>query len=152
MHAAGLKDSWTVAEQTTRSLVCDLYAAYARRDLGRVVALLHDDIDWIIYAPITLFPFAGPRRGRAEVLEVLTGIAEQYQVERYEPETVIVENERAAVMSDVSFVQRSSQRVLRFKIVDFLRFRDDRIVEFREFTNTFDVAEQALGRFLAVQA
>ena len=65
------------------------------------------------------------------MLEALSGIAEQYSVERYEPVTVIVEEDRAAVMSDASFVQRSSGRMLRFYLVNFLRFRDGKIVEFR---------------------
>ena len=53
-------------------------------------------------------------------------------------------------MSDASFIQRASNRTLRFHVVNFLRFRDGQVIEFREFANTFDVAEQALGRFLAV--
>ena len=136
--------------QDTRALVHELYDSYARRESDRVAALLHDDIDWIIYAPITLFSFAGPRRGRDAVLQVLGGIAEQYRVERYVPVSVIVEDDRAAVMADAMFVQQSSGRTLRFYLVDFLRFRDGKIVEFREFMNTFDVAEQALGRYLPI--
>jgi ketosteroid isomerase-like protein len=139
-----------MTEPTTRAIVCDLYAAYARREFGKVTALIHDDIDWIIYAPVQLFPFAGPRRGRDAVLEALSGIAALYRVERYEPVSVIVEGDRAAVMSDATFVQQSSGRTLRFYLVNFLRLRDGKIVEFREFMNTFDVVEQALGRYLPV--
>jgi ketosteroid isomerase-like protein len=134
--------------QDTHALVRELYDAYERREFDRVAALLHDDIDWIIYAPIDLFPFAGQRKGRAAVLEALGEIAAQYQLERYLPQTVIVEDDRAAVVSDVSFLQRSSNRTIRFHLVNFLRWRDGRIIEFREFANTFDIAEQALGRFL----
>jgi hypothetical protein len=36
---------------------------YERRDFERVAALIHDDIDWVIYTPMSVFPFAGPRRG-----------------------------------------------------------------------------------------
>jgi ketosteroid isomerase-like protein len=64
-----------VAESETRATVHDLYRAYERHDFERVAALLHDDIDWIIYAPVTLFPFAGPRHGRAGVLQALAAIA-----------------------------------------------------------------------------
>lgn len=136
--------------QDTRALVHELYDAYERREFDRVAALLHDDIDWIIYAPPNLFPFAGHRKGRGAVLTTLGAIAAQYQLERYRPKTIIVEGDRAAVMSDVSFLQRSTNRTIRFQLVNFLRWRDGRIVEFREFANTFDVAEQALGRFLEV--
>ena len=52
----------------TRATVRELYDAYGRRDFERVAAIIHDDIDWVIYAPMSVFPFAGPRRGRAAVL------------------------------------------------------------------------------------
>jgi ketosteroid isomerase-like protein len=55
---------------------------------------------------------------------------------------------RAAVMSNVAFVQRSTSRMLSFRTANFLRFRDGRLVEFREFWDVFDVVEQALGRWL----
>jgi ketosteroid isomerase-like protein len=37
---------------------------------------------------------------------------------------------------------------LRFRVANFLRFQDGRVIEFREFSNSFDVVEQALGREL----
>jgi Ketosteroid isomerase-related protein len=126
----------------------ELYDAYGRRDFDRVAALLHDDIDWVIYSPVSVFPFAGPRHGRAAVLQALGGIAEQYVLESYVPEIMIVDGDRAAVMSDVSFKQRATDRIMRFRIANFLRFQDARVIEFREFANSFDVVEQVLGREL----
>ena len=75
-------------------------------------------------------------------------IGEQYALQSYKREIMIVDGERAAVMSDVSFVQRATDRTLRFRVANFLRLQDGRIIEFREFMNTFDVVEQALGREL----
>ena len=137
-----------MSEGGTRAAVRELYDAYARRDFDRVAALIHEDIDWVIYGPVGVFPFAGPRRGRAAVLQALGGIAEAYSLESYKPEIMIVDGDRAAVMSDVSFRQRATNRMLRFRLANFLRFQDGKVIEFREFANTFDVVEQALGREL----
>lgn len=104
----------------------------------------------MIYAPVDVFPFAGVRHGRAAVLETLASIAAGYTLESYRPEIVIVDGDRAAVMSDVHFVQKATKRSLRFRLANFLRFSDGRLIEFREFANTFDVVEQALGRELAL--
>ena len=52
-------------------------------------------------------------------------------------------------MSDVSFTQRAIKRTLRFRVANFLRFQDGKLIEFREFANSFDVVDQALGRELA---
>jgi ketosteroid isomerase-like protein len=139
-----------VIDEETRARVRDLYAAYARGDDARVAMMIDDDIDWAIYGPVQVFSFAGPRRGKAAVLETLSGIAREYALERYQPEVIVVDGERAAVMSNVAFIQRSTGRTLSFRNANFLRFRDGRIVEFREFIDTFDVVEQALGRWLVV--
>jgi ketosteroid isomerase-like protein len=136
--------------EQTRATVTALYDAYTRRDFENVAMLLGDDIDWIIYAPVDVFPFAGRRRCRKDVLTALAGIAELYSIDSYKPEIIIVDGDRAAVMSDVSFVQRASGRTLRFKLANFLRFKDGKVVEFSEFMNTFDVVEQALGHFITV--
>jgi ketosteroid isomerase-like protein len=137
-----------VTNDDMRTLVCDLYAAYAGGDGARVAAMIDDDVDWIIYGPVQVFPFVGARRGKEAVLETLAGVSAEYAVERYQPETIVVEGDRAAVMSNVAFIQRSTGRMLSFRNANFLRFRDGRVVEFREFSDTFDVVEQALGRWL----
>jgi ketosteroid isomerase-like protein len=136
--------------ESTREAVNDLYAAYARRDLAGVAARIDDDVDWIIYGPVHIFPFVGQRRGKCDVLRALADIAKDYQLESYRPEIVIVDGDRAAVMSDVAFLQRATARLMRFRVANFLRLRAGRVTEFREFANTFDVAEQARGRVFDV--
>jgi ketosteroid isomerase-like protein len=139
-----------VADGDTRALVRDLYDAYERRDLERVAAFIHDDIDWVMYAPASLFSFAGPRRGRMAVLGAMAEIAGRFSVEGYKREIVVVEGDRAALVSDVTFKQRATGRILRFRAANFLRFQDGRVIEFREFIDTFDVVEQVLGHELKI--
>ena len=137
-----------MAESDTRVLVRDLYDAYGRRDFDRVAALIHDAIDWVIYAPMSVFPFAGPRQGRAAVLAVMGEIAIVVALESYNPEVMIVDGARAALMSGVSYRQRATDRVLRLRIASFLRWQDGRLIEYREFIDSFDAVEQALGHEL----
>jgi ketosteroid isomerase-like protein len=139
-----------MTDDATRALVRDLFDAYGRGDGERVATLVHDDIDWVLHGPVQVFSFVGPRHGKAEVLAALTVLANEYALERYEPDIIIVENDRAAVTSNVAFKQRSTGRTLSFRNANFLRFADGRLIEFREFMDTFDTAEQALGRWLEV--
>ncbi|HZP75776.1 MAG TPA: nuclear transport factor 2 family protein [Pseudolabrys sp.] len=133
-----------------REILNDLYTSYAAGDFDKYATLIHPDIDWIIQAPMEVFPFAGHRRGRPAVIEAMTAIAEHYPLERYEREALLVDGDRVAILADASVRQRATGRTLRFHVANFLRFRDDMLVELREFTNTFDVVEQALGRWLQV--
>jgi ketosteroid isomerase-like protein len=86
----------SVSENGTRAIVRELYDAYSRRDFERVAALIHDDIDWIIYAPMSVFPFAGPRHGRAAVLAAMAAIAKTFALESYQSDVMIVDGERGA--------------------------------------------------------
>ena len=134
----------------TRETLNDLYRAYREGNAERVAALIDDDIDWCIYGPARVFTFEGPRRGKAQVIDVLAAIGEQYELKRHDQEIIIVEGDRAAVLSQVAFVQRATGRTLSMRLINFVRVRDGRIVEFREFSDTFDVVEQAAGSWLHV--
>ena len=84
------------------------------------------------------------------MIDVLAAIGEQYELKRHDQEIIIVEGDRAAVLSQVAFVQRATGRTLSMRLINFVRVRDGRIVEFREFSDTFDVVEQAAGSWLHV--
>src|SRR5262249_54626754 len=113
--------------------------------------MIHDDIDWIIYGPLPVFPFTGPRHGKAAVLDALAAIAKDFALERYVPDTIVAEGDHAAVLSNTAFKQRSTGRTISVRLADFMRLKDGKIIEFRELFDTFDAVEQALGRWLEVQ-
>ncbi len=138
------------SDQETRAAVKALYGAYTAQDFKRFAALLHEDIVWVIHGPIEIFPFAGLRRGRAAVMEAIGAIVESYALEKHAIEVLIVNGDRAALMADASFKQRSTDRTLRFRVANFLRIRDGQLIEFREFADSFDQVEQAVGHAVAV--
>lgn len=90
-----------MADLGTRAAVKDVYSAYAKGDVARVALFIHEDIDWIIYGPVTVFPFAGMRRGRAAVLAALGEIAQSYELESHKIEQTIIDGDRAAIMANV---------------------------------------------------
>jgi ketosteroid isomerase-like protein len=139
-----------MSDNATRAAVEEMYEAYRRGDADRIAAMLDDDIDWIIYAPVQVLSYTGARRGKAAVLAAIGDISKSFSLERYDPQVTVIEGDRAAVMSEAAFTQRSTGRRLRMRIAHFLRFRGGKLVEFREFSDTFDVVEQVLGRWLDV--
>jgi ketosteroid isomerase-like protein len=82
-------------------------------------------------------------------VQALREIMEAYAVEHFEREIVVAQGEQVAVMAAVRVRQRATQRCLRYRCADFMRFKDGRLIAFRHFINSFDVVEQALGRELA---
>ena len=99
---------------------------------------IHDDIEWVIYAPRTLFGFTGPRQGKKRCSKRSALSRKAYAIESYVPKISLADGDRAAVVSDVAFTQRTSGRVLNFRIADVMRLRAGQIVEFEEFIDSVD--------------
>ena len=137
-----------MSESETRETLAALLQAHRRRDFTGFAVLLHDDIDCIIHGPIEVFPFAGLRRGRPAVLQALALMGLSYSLHDYEPDFTIVEDDRAAIMADVSLTQLATGRLLRFRAANLIRVAGGKVIEFREFADSFDQAEQALGRLI----
>jgi len=127
-----------------------LFVACAQCDFSRMSEFIDESVDWMIYAPVTVFPYAGPRRGREAAVQALREIMDEYALEGYDREIVMRQGDQVAVMGVVRVRQRATGRCLRYRGADFMRFKDGRLISLRHFVNSFDLAEQALGRDLAV--
>jgi len=136
--------------EATRAAVLELHEAFRQGDYERLVKLYHDDVDWVFYAPRAIFPHVGVRHGKVAAFQTLTAINELFRFTRHVTELVIADGERAAALADCTLVQRATGRIIRCRVVSFYRFRDGRVIEYRGFTDSFDVAEQVLGRHIDV--
>ena len=134
----------------TRAALEALLAAFAAGDNDRLAALYDDDVDWLFHCPASVFPFAGRRRGKAEVFQGFALFYRDYKLVGYDVLVKLVDGDQAAIMSDVHSIQRATGRTMRSHIAGFHRFRDGKLIEYRGFTDSFDAAEQILGRGLQV--
>ncbi|RDV01789.1 nuclear transport factor 2 family protein [Undibacter mobilis] len=134
--------------EITRAALEDIIDAFQRGDHTRLAARYDDDIESLLYAPPTVFPFAGLKRGKSAVLTGLLLVYRSYIITRYAVSLALVDGDRAASIADFHLVQRSTGRVITTSLASFYRFRDGKLIGYRGFTDSFDWAEQVLGREL----
>lgn len=132
--------------EVLRSRLQSLASAYAQGRLEFVTNFMDEDIDFISYAPVNIFPCLGKQRGKAAVEKSLETIHAHFEFHAYKPILMVVEADYAAVIIQARARQRATGRVIQLMFAQFLRFRDGRIVELREFMDSFDAVEQVLGR------
>jgi uncharacterized protein len=136
--------------EALRQRINSLCAAYAKGNFEIVQNCIDEDVDFISYAPIEIFPCLGKQQGRGAVLRSLKTIHDHFVFLAYDPIFLLVQDEDAAVNVMARLKHRASGRIVRIIFAQFFRFRDGRIVEFREFMDSFDAVEQVLGRHIRV--
>lgn len=139
-------------QEALRARLNTLYAAFKLGQIDFILNALHDDIEYVSYAPIKLLPFLGHLRGKSAVAEMLRCSHDFFEYYSMEPVSMVLEGDRAAVILFVRTISRSTGRSVQLPLAQFLRFRDGKIAEIREFMDTYRVAEQLLGRSLMTNA
>jgi ketosteroid isomerase-like protein len=138
-------------DTVARSTVQAFYEAYLKLDTKRIAQFLDDDVDWIISGPIDVLAFCGQRRGKAAVLEIFDRLFPQtLKTTGFDPQSLLIDGDRVAMLFTLSAVVCESGRKVSYRVAHFLRFRNDKVFEFRSIIDSFDAAEQVLGHSINV--
>jgi hypothetical protein len=106
---------------------------------------IDDDVDWVIYGPVDMFPFLGARRGKGAVLEVCRQISENVRVHRFDRESIMLGEDSAASMMRYSLTALDSNKPISLRLAHFARFKTGRLLNIRVLIDTHGLVEQALG-------
>ena len=134
-----------LSEQLRKRLY-DLYAAYAAGRIDEVLRDYDDSVVMTSYAPVDIFPYLGRKQGKEAVAETMKTAHAAFEYLSYQPIFMVTEQEDAAVIVLARLRQRASGRIIQLFVADFIRFNNGRIVEMRQFMDSFDAVQQVLGR------
>jgi len=110
-------------QESTRERLNSLYAAFTLANIDFLLNAFDDEIEFIIYSPIEVFPFLGHHRGKAAMAKVLKSGYEEFEFVTYEPVFMVCEAEDAAVIVFARFIHRRTGRSISVMIAHFIRFR-----------------------------
>jgi len=137
----------------TREWVEAFNEAYAGRHMDRLASLLHDEVHWVISGPVDLMPFCGERRGKPAVLDMVGRIAaRQFVAVSFAPELVLIDGDRASTLCRATGERAMNGRTIGWRLAQFMRFRDGKIIEYCSVIDSFDAAEQVLGHAIELDA
>jgi len=133
-------------DQTLRTRLYELYAAYAEGRIDDALTSFGDEVTMISYAPVDVFPYLGRKQGKAAIAATMRSAHSEFEYLGYTPVFMVTENETAAAIVLARLRQRTTGRIIQLFVADFFRLENDRIVELREFMDSFDAVQQVLGR------
>lgn len=135
-----------MSDETMRGFLRAFCDALLSQDTARIAASLHDDIDWLIYGPVDLFPFFGQRKGKQAVVSMLAQLDGYLKLQRCEKDSSLIDDAQSAVLTKLIAICKRSGRTMSLRLALFIEVRDDKVNRLRMVFDSFDAAEQALGR------
>lgn len=140
-----------MTDTVPRSLVEAFYKAYAARDIEKIAAFLDDEVEWAISGPVDVLHYCGVYHGKAAVLDLFQRrIPELLQVYNFVPNVLVVDGDRASTLVRLSARRTDDGRIISYRIANFIRFRDGKLVENISLIDSFDAVEQVIGHPLSV--
>src|ERR1700730_15834559 len=120
-------------------IVKDFFAAIGRGDKERLLALVAEDIEWII--PGEDWPLAGTHRGHAGLENLLQKANETVETSYPEPPEFIAQGDRVVVVGFATGRIKATNRTFEDHWVFAITVRSGKLTNIREYIDT-----QALAR------
>ena len=120
-------------------VVKDFFAAIGSGDKQRVLALVAEDIEWIV--PGEDWPLAGTHRGHAGLAEVLQKASDQVETTYPEPPEFVAQGDRVLVLGVATGKIKATNRAFRDDWVFAITVQNGKVTRIREYIDT-----QALAR------
>ena len=131
-----------------RQTVASYLQAFHDGDVDKALTFCDDNIDMIVYAPITIFPHLGQKLGKAAVGESMSNSLKRYSSTRFEILSLLSDDDKISVMTLANFKKLNSERIVSVHFAHFFKLRNNRILEMRSFFDSFDAVQQILERDL----
>jgi len=140
-----------MTQAVPRAVVEGFYKALAVCDLKAIEPYLDDDVVWTISGPVDVLKFCGRHVGKENVLKLIErDVPMLLDDRRFNPDTMLVDGDRVAVLGKVTARLHDGGHAISYRIAQFLRFRDDKVVDYVSLLDSFDAVEQLLGQPLAL--
>ena len=120
-------------------VVKDFFAAIGSGDRQRLLALVAEDIEWII--PGEDWPLAGTHRGRAELSALLQTASEEVEMTYPKPPEFVAQGDRVLVVGVATGTIKATNKPFKDEWVFDITVRDGKVTRIREYIDT-----QALAR------
>jgi hypothetical protein len=133
-------------DTTLRNRLYDLYTAFAEGRIDDALIAFDDNVTMTSHAPVDVFPYLGRKHGKAAIAATMRSAHSAFEYLSYTPVFMVTENDTAAAIVLARLRQRTTNRIIQLFVADFFRLENDRIVELREFMDSFDAVQQVLGR------
>lgn len=126
------------------AVIRNTYKAFGEGDLETILANVHDNADWINYGPATI-PYAGSRKGRAQVIEFFQAIASSTTGGKVTAETFVAQGDIVVALGRYSAVVRATGAQIDTPVAHVFTVQNGKITRWAGYSDTAEVAAAHSG-------
>jgi hypothetical protein len=125
------------------------YAAFGRGDVPGLLALMAEDVEWII--PGAGLPLAGTYRGPEGVANFFQKLSAEAEILDFQPREFVADGDRVLVVGWQRFKVKATNRTAETDWIMAFTVRNGKVANFREYNDTkaiasaYESAAQAAG-------
>ena len=135
-------------EQANIALIHKMYAAFGSGDVQTILDHVAPDAEWINHGPTTI-PYAGSRKGTAQIREFFQAIADSTTAGRVNARDFIARGDMVIATGRYTAKVRNTGADIDTPIAHFFTVRDGKVTRWEGYSDTAHVAEAHRGRAAA---
>lgn len=137
-----------MSEHSNLGLIRKLYAAFASGDVQTILNNVAPDAEWINHGPASI-PYAGTRKGVAQIREFFQAIAESTTGAKVTPIDFVEQGNAVVATARYTATVRGTGAQIDTPVAHLFTVRNGQVVRWEGFSDTAHVAECHRGRAAA---
>ena len=122
------------------NIVKQLYEAFGRKDINLILSMLSPDVEW--GEPENPYnPAGGTRHGHKGFLEWVNIGKDAEEILVLDPQQFLVNDDSVAVAGYIKCLAKPTGKIYETDFVHLVKFKDGKIIQFKEFFDTFAAGE-----------
>ncbi len=126
-------------EQQNTALIQKVYDAFGRGDLQTIMNSLADDVEWTLEGP-EIIPFAGKRKGHAQVTKFFEALATTLTGAKLTTEQFVAQGDVVATLGRFAGTVSATGKSLEGPVAHFFTIKNGKITRFVDMANTAAMA------------
>jgi hypothetical protein len=129
-----------IKTMTNKERVQSAYGHFANRNIPAILELLSDDVIWELRGP-SVIPFAGSRKGKEGAMEFFNQLGTSSDFQSFTPQEFIEEGNTVVALGEAIATSRETGKTAHNYWAMVWTFRDGKVIHYRNYSDTYDLAQ-----------
>jgi len=125
---------------TNKELVQSAFDNFSKGNIAGILDMVSDDIVWNMNGP-DVIPFAGQRKGKAEVMDFFAQIAASSEMEKFEPQTFVAEGDKVVAFGVAVATSKKTGKRATNRWAMSWTFSDGKATQYHNYSDTYELAQ-----------